>query len=282
MARALAALLIAAAAVTPSATAGVPAVEERGAPGGACDADELAELEGEQPSQVELLQQKKVLQSPVERAAGDVAGPSAEKSEVDREHEAAAAWLRSIYEGRLPPASYDEVVAKFLPVATATANATSEDLVAVMRSRDKNQDGKLDAEDLRLIFEPKVVATEEGPASASVEPAPEGHSASLLQTKDWISVSLGSNSIWMWNNPAYFLPRLEYDDGLTVMGCWAVTFLLPGMGSSCYGYFYSNADTAATGTSLCRCLPLSAVDAAGINWKWYASGVGNHIYYGSR
>jgi len=268
--RAPAALLIAVAAVTLSAKADVSA-------GGACDAAELAELEGEL-SQVELLQQKKRLQSPVGPAAGEVAGPSAEKSEVDREHEAAAAWLRSIYEGKLPPASYDEVVAKFLPVATAKSNATSEDLVAVMRSCDGNQDGKLDAEDLRLIFEPKVVTAEEGPANSSVQPAPEGHSASLLQTKDWIAVSLGSNSIWMWDGAAYFLPRLEYADGYTVMGCWAVTFLLPGTGS-CYGYFYSNADTAGS-DSLCRCLPSSASHEDGLAWTWYVSGVGNHIYYG--
>jgi hypothetical protein len=274
MMRALAALLLAAAA---AANADVSPSGECGAPVGARDADELAELEGEL-SRVELLQQKKRLQSPVEPAAGEAAKPSTGTSEVDREHEAAAAWLRSIYEGKLPPASYDEVVAKFLPVAATKSNATSEDLVAVMRSSDKNQDGKLDAEDLRRIFEPKVVTAEEGPASASVEPALGGHNASRLQTKDWIAVGLGSSWTWAWDAPAYFLPRIEYDDGLTVIQCWAVTFLLPGTGS-CYGYFYSNGDTAGS-DSLCRCLPWSALHENGIAWAWYQSSVGNHIYYG--
>lgn len=269
--RAFAVLLLAAAAVTPSAKADVSPNEDCSALGGARDADELAELEG-QLGQVELLQQKKWLQSPVEPAAKEVAEPSAEKSEVDRDHEAATAWLRSIYEGKLPAASYDEVVAKFLPVAATKANATSEDLVAAMRSCDKNQDGKLDAEDLRWIFEPKVVTADEGPASASVEPALGRHNASRLQTKDWVWVGLGSSATWAWDAPRYFLPRIEYGDGLTVTQCWAVTFLLPGSGS-CYGYFYSNGD-------LCRCLPWSALHEDGLTWNWYVSSVGNHIYYG--
>lgn len=274
--RVLAALLLAAAAVTPSAKADVSPSEECGALGGARDADELAELEG-RLSQVELLQQKKWLQSPVEPAAKEAAEPSAEKSEVDREHEAASAWLRSIYEGKLPAASYDEVVAQFLPVLATKSNATSEDLVAVMRLCDKNQDGKLDAEDLRRIFEPKLVTAEDAPTDASIEPALGRHNASRLQTKDWIWTAHGSYSILAWDVPVYFLPRLEYDDGLTVVGCWAVTFLLPGA-DNCYGYFYSNGDTAGS-NSVCRCLPWSAVESDGLAWNWYLSTIGNHIYY---
>eukprot|EP00930_Biecheleria_cincta_P102947 TRINITY_DN9480_c0_g1_i1.p1 TRINITY_DN9480_c0_g1~~TRINITY_DN9480_c0_g1_i1.p1 ORF type:complete len:247 (-),score=41.20 TRINITY_DN9480_c0_g1_i1:110-850(-) len=168
-------------------------------------------------------------------------------------------------------------------IAAAKLNVSEVSVDEAFKTLDKKGDGVLDETELYYIN--NVVLDETAESKTDQEVVALEHSevsdtsAALLQTKKskgWPSVNLGGGLIAQIfdGGPRYFKPRINVaNSGASAAACIVVSLILS---SNCYRYIYSNND-------MCRCLPSSAVNGNGdIDWTWYYSGSGNHIYYYNR
>jgi len=201
--------------------------------------------------------------------------------------------LRNLFEslknGKEDAIDVDKVTHLVHSVASAQhveANISLSDVTDLAEMIDRNDDGKLDFKEMKDILYPKFVGKEDNSTDDEYPAYPASTPNDTLFLQDG-TVSSGTWQDYTccsdyygrrYNQPRWFKPRVEYDgDTYTVKLCYLVSFIF---NDGCWGYFYTNANGAASG-GMCRCYPSGSEYWHGVHplWSVWASSSGNHIYY---
>jgi len=232
-----------------------------------------------------------------------------QKARLPMEQQASFAHLHSLMEavkhGHVDAINGDAFASLLHEITPYGSNVAPSAALQLVQMLDKSKDGKLDKTELDDILYAKVELDDEGQEEADpVDPVPfptpwdpahpsvpvPPNDTSLLETKSgtqgsWQSfTSSGGNFQGQIYAPEhlYFKPRIQYSagsGGYNVQNCFLVASVFPG--APCWGYFYTTSDGDDSSGNKCSCFPddLEYWPYGSPAWKWYVSGIGNHIYF---
>jgi hypothetical protein len=232
---------------------------------------------------VELLQQTLDLQRKgpeelpgvqVPASAADLKPTPQERAAVPVEVETMTALMKSLHKGEIKGISVEAVVPLATKIMGATTEASKQEVVALVKSLDKNHDGKFNIEELP----PAVRSTDEDDSGAvQAQPSSPASGEALVQTNStgsWQYTTMaGGWPVSKYSESRWFQPKVNMPNVDSPDGCLVHTYVFYAH-YACddyYRYFYTNGN-------LCRCYP-KLDNLADFDWTWYYSSSGNYIYY---